>query len=771
MGEVYRAHDQRVGRDVAIKVLPKRLARDGEARARFEREAKAVAAISHPNVLALYEFESEADSDLLYVVTELLEGETLRAVLSRGALSWRRATEIASFIADGLAAAHAKGIIHRDLKPENVFITREGRVKILDFGLARTRPHAPQLAEDDNQPTVKIDSDEIDSDARVIGTVGYIAPEQLRGEVATPASDIFALGCMVYEMVTGRRAFFADSPVETMTAVLRDDVPPIASTTHRRVPVELERIIHRCIEKQPEARFQSAGDLAFALRATSVYEETGSGLPFSRRTRRTLTIAAAIAILIVIAVAATIVRRGSAGSRTPIRSLAVMPFTNAAAGAQQEYLSDGITESLINALSHIPDLSVMSRASAFRYKGKDVSPQQIARELKVDALLTGRVLHPGDELIISTELIDGSTNRHLWGEQYRTRIADLATVQATISRQIAEQLRLELSGETKADLSKRHTTSGEAYRLYLQGRYEWNKRTGDAFERAISYFREAISEDPNYALAYAGLADSYILQSIYNEAPPSVALPAARETAQRAVQLDEHLAEAHTSLAYFKMNFDADYAAAAEEFERAIALNPSYATARQWYSRLLVEMGRYDEAIREIRRAEALDPLSLVIIAELGGVYADAGRLNEAVAECKRALALEPDFAFGHYVLAGAYIKQHRFDDAIREAASAWKFGQDPRSLVRLGIAYANAGRRDDALRSLAELEELSRQRFVSSYAIATLAIALGQNEQAFARLDRARDELAPGQYKRLLANDPALSPIRPQERFRYLGK
>jgi serine/threonine-protein kinase len=761
MGEVYRAHDRRVGRDVAIKVLPKRLAHDGEARARFQREAKAVAAISHPNVVALYEFEQEGD--VVYVVTELLQGESLRAVLQRGPLSWRRAAEIGAAIAEGLAAAHAKGIIHRDLKPENIFLTGDGRVKVLDFGLARSRPQ-PAQSYNDEEPTQEIDSDDLLSDARVIGTVGYMSPEQLRGEVATPASDIFGLGCVLYEMVTARRAFVAPTPVETMSAVLRDDIAPIGDSGQRRVPVELERIIHRCTDKLPAARFQSAGDLAFALRSTSAFDATGD-FPASTAARRLILGVAAAALLIVAAIAVALYRREvpPAAQPTTIRSLAVMPFVSSGPGAEQEYLSDGLTESLINTLSRIPDLAVVSRTSVFRYKGKDTTPQQVARELKVDALLTGRIVHPGDEVVISTELIDGNTNRHLWGEQYRTKMADLSSLQATISRQIAEQLRLELSAPTRREVSKRHTESGEAYRLHLHGRYELNKRTGEAFERAIRYFRDAIAVDPNYALAYAGLADCYILQSVYNEAPPAVALPAAREAAQRAIALDDGLAEAHTSLAYFKSNFDSDLAAASREFERAIALNPSYATARQWYARCLVEMGRYDDAVREIRRAESLDPLSLIIIAELGGVYSDAGRLDEAVAECKRAIALEPNFAFGHYVLAGAYLKQKRFDDAIAAASKAWQYGQDPRSLVRLGLAYAAAGKRDAAERCLRELDDLSRQRFVSSYGAALLALALGRNEEAVDRLRRAEDQIPPGQYQRLIANDPAIAAVRGQ--------
>ena len=731
MGEVYRAHDVRVGRDVAIKVLPKRLSRDEEARARLVREAKAVAAISHPNVLALYELEQEGE--LAYVVTELLEGETLRATISRGPIPWRRSIEICASIADGLAAAHAKGIVHRDLKPENVFITEDGQVKILDFGLARSQPAAPPPI-DDSQPTERMHAGILDTDSGGVGTVGYMAPEQLRLEPATPASDLFALGCILYECITGRGAFRSDTAIDTMTAVLRDQLPPLTESG-QGLSYELDRIVQRCVEKKPAARFQSARDLAFALRSLA----TGAEAPQAIRPKRNwvpLALAALVALLVIGALTLR-PRRADA----PIRSIAVLPFVNDTRDRANDYLSDGVTEMLIDDLARNRDLSVVSRASVFRYKGKDPSPQQAARELKVQAVLTGRIVQPGAELVISAELIDGRTGRHLWGERFATKMDDLSAAQGTIARKIAEQLRLELAG------TPRHTESGEAYRAYLHGRYELNKRTGDAFERAIRYFRDAIARDPRYARAYAGLADAHILQSIYNEAAPATALPLAREAATKALAIDDTLAEAHTSLAYYEMNFGSDLRKAAAEFERAIALNPSYATAHQWYSRCLVEMQRFDDAIREIRRAEQLDPLSLIIIAELGGVYADAGRLDEAVAECRRALDLEPDFAFGHYVLAGAYLKQQRFPEAVTEAATAWKLGGDPRSLVRAGLAQVAAGRREHAETTLATLEELSQKRFVSSQGIATLMLALGRDARA--RIAQAEREMAPGQYQR----------------------
>jgi serine/threonine-protein kinase len=758
MGEVYRAHDGRVGRDVALKVLPDRLATDEEARARFVREARAVAALSHPNILALHEFEQEGD--VAYVVTELLEGETLRALLKRGSISWRRAVEIGAALADGLAAAHAKGIIHRDLKPENVFITTDGHVKLLDFGLARAYRDAVPASE--HLPTEPLETG-------VFGTVGYMAPEQLRGGIPGPSADIFALGCVLYEAVTGRNPFASDSSIGSITSTVFHEPPELPAT----VPPELDRLIRRCLEKHADARFQSARDLAFALRALPATSGQGVKQPVTPRAKAAI---AALVVLFAVVITAIVWTRrpGEAtpageGPRQDIHSLAVLPLTSSA-NRTADYLSDGITDSLVDDLSHLPHLAVVSRTSVFSYKGKEKAPQTIAHDLNVQALLTVRVVQFNDSLRISTELIDGRTNRHLWGEQVDTRLVDLASARSTIAREISERLAPQLSGAVGASVARHYTADSEAYRLYLEGRYEWNKRTGDGFQRAIRLFEEAIRRDPNFALAWAGLADSYLLQSSYYEVPPSKALPLAREAAQRALSIDEGLAEAHATLGYTKVYFDGDPAGAGREFERAIQLNPNYATARHWYSHSLLAEGRYDDAIRESRRAEALDPLSLIAISETAGLYADTGHPESAVAECRRALDLEPNFPVAHYVLAGAYLRMKHYDDAAREATLAWRLGQNPRSLVRAAFALAKSGRLREARNALAKLEHLSKTRFVSSYSLAALMIATGKNDDVAAALRRAAAEMPPGQYRRMLQEDAALADVRNDPRFLALA-
>src|SRR5688572_28550015 len=596
MGQVYRGRDPRLGREIAIKVLARDALQDAEATGRLEREARAIAALSHPNIVAVHDVGREDGS--FYIVTELLTGQTLREAMQPPPMNWRRVVEIGAEVADGLAAAHAKSIVHRDLKPENIFITDSGRVKILDFGLAQTDP---MLAQRDERevPTTKWFQTH---PGTVIGTLGYMSPEQLRGESVDPSADLFSLGCILFEMVTLRKPFQRDSGAATIAAILKDDLPrDILSSA---VPAEFQRIIEGCVEKSPSTRFQSARDLALTLRAI------GSSTSMNNEVVRTLT------------------RRRTSKS---IDSIAVLPLANASNDPNTEYLSDGITEGIINKLSQLPKLKVMARSTVFRYKNRDVDAQSVGRELRVRAVLTGVVKQIGDRLRINVELVDSLDGSQLWGETYNRELADLVAMQEEMSNEIAEKLRVKLTGAEKKKLRRKSTESSDAYQLYLKGRYHWNKRTEDSLRRGITFFRDAIESDPSFAGAYAGLADCFVTMTTNIPLPPLDSMPKAKAAAMKAIEIDDGLAEAWASLGAVRWWFEWDWAGAEEAYKRAIALNANYATAHDGYAMLLCARSRFDEAIEQIKKAADLDPLSLIIAVHAGWPFYFARDFDAAI--------------------------------------------------------------------------------------------------------------------------------------------
>ena len=606
MGEVYRARDTRLDRDVAIKVLPEQLAGSAEALSRFEREAKAVAALSHPNILAIHDFGD--DHGVRFVVTELLDGETLRARIAQERLAWRKAVEIGIAVADGLAAAHAKGIVHRDLKPENIFLTSSGLVKILDFGLARTDPVLPEDATSIQTASMRTEA------GTVLGTVGYMSPEQVSGEAVDARSDIFSFGCVLYEMIAGRRAFLGKSAGETLASILRDHPPEFAVLGIALLPA-LERIATRCLDKSRDERFQSARDLAFHLK------EISSG-----------SIGAAV----------------SSGKHGPaIESIAVLPFLNVSGDPDAEYLSDGIAESIIHGLSRLPNLRVMARSTLSRYKGREIDPQAVGEELKVRAVLTGRVFHRGEALVIKTELVDVRDGSQIWGENYNRKFADILALEEEISREISGKLRLKVTGEEAQRFTRRATESPEAYRLYLKGLFYWNKRTADGLRKGIELFQEAIEVDPEYALAYAGIAHSYNQLGFYQFLAPRDAFPRAKAAATRALELDAALGEARTVLAVVHFWYDWDWAAAEDEFRRAIAASPDFVHVHHFFGIFLTARESFEEGIREVDRAVELDPLSLPARASRGFCLYLGRRCDESIGELEKILELDPSFAHG----------------------------------------------------------------------------------------------------------------------------
>jgi len=631
MGEVYRARDERLGRDVAIKVMAAHVAAQPDMRARFETEARAVAALSHPSIVAIHELAIVDGVPI--AVMELLEGQTLRERLKKGPMAWREALEIGAAVADGLGAAHAKGVIHRDLKPENVFLTSEGAVKVLDFGLALRRIEAENFADATTLgrtvPGV------------VLGTFGYMSPEQVTGSRVDGRSDIFALGCLLYEMLTGRRLVGGSKPQEVLANLLHDSVPDL-SAVDPLAPAELRAIVARCVDRTPARRFDSARDLAMAMRALL----TGSAARVQDRRPRL---------------------RG--------KSIAVLPFVNTGADPQVEYLADGITESIINSLSQLGGVRVVPRSLVFRYKGLQADPATVGLALNARTILTGRIVQHGDTLNIQAELVDTTTESQLWGDQYRQRVSDLMAVQQEIAWHITEGLRLKMTVEQKKKLRKRPTVDPEAYQEYLRGRYHWNAWTPESFRKALEHFERAIVHDPAYALAYAGLGDLLGSMSFYEFIPPEEGFPRARAAAVRALELEPEIADAHVTLALGLLFYERDWSASEREFRTAIQLNPQLPLAHGFYALYLSAVGRHDEAIAHARKAQQLDPLSLLPNMSVCWALHFAGRHEDVMREALRMLELAPSYEEAGNVLSTAYDAVGRYDDSVEVARRQPIFG------------------------------------------------------------------------------------------------
>ncbi len=751
MGEVYRAKDPRLGREVAIKVLPASFSQDPDRLRRFEQEARAASALNHPNILTIHDIGTHDGSP--YVVSELLEGETLRGRLV-GALSPRKAIEYALPIAHGLAAAHEKGIVHRDLKPENIFVTKDGRVKILDFGLAKlTRPETA------GSPLTQAPTATAGTEPGVLlGTLGYMSPEQVRGKPADARSDIFSFGAILYEMLSGKRAFHGDSTADTISAILTKE-PPDLSITNRNISPGLERVVRHCLEKGPEQRFQSARDLAFDLEALSDVSAPALA-PRARPRARTLRLGAVLVAVLLGLVAAALLLWPRAKA---IESLAVLPFSNAGADPNAEYLSDGITDALINSLSQLPNVTVMSRDSVSGYKKRDIGAQAAGRELSVQAVLKGKLLQRADDLLITAELVDVRRNSHLWGGQFHRKLSEIQTVQEEMAGQISAKLRGRLSGEEKKRLTKRYTENAEAYQLYLKGRYFWEKRTEDSLKKSIDYFNQAIEKDPAYGRAYAGLAEAYSVLSSWGVMPPKESYPKARAAAAKALEIDDSLVEAHACLGLLT-SYDWAWSAAEREFKRAIELNPNYATAHHWYGMLLASLGRSDEAIAELHRAKELDPLSRIIQANNARISLYARQYDRALEEARKTIEQFPDYFNGPLMLGRAHEAKGMLEQAIREYREAVNLGGGPLALSALGGAYALSGRRVEAQTTLEELKSLATRRYVPPYYIATIYQDLGEKDRAFEWLEKA---YADGSWDLVfLKVNPVWDPVRSDPRL-----
>jgi serine/threonine protein kinase/tetratricopeptide (TPR) repeat protein len=730
MGEVYRARDRRLNRDVAVKVLPERLQQDRDALARIDHEAKALAAVSHPNILTVFDVGSE--HGIAFVVMELLRGESLESRIEHAPLPWKEAVEIAAAMAAGLHAAHARGVIHGDFKPANVILTEDGVVKIVDFGLAHVE--IPAVA----APDSRAETVPMPFPGAFAGTAQYLSPEQVSGKPGDARSDLFAFGCTLYAMLTGHPPFDGDSFAEVMAAILRDPVPELGGD--HPVPPALEELIHACLRKDATDRVRSARDAETALRSIA------AGVA-SRHAPRP--------------------RSEQREPRQLIDSLAILPFVNSSSNPEIERLGDGLIGRLIDTLSTVSGLRVMALTTVSRYKGRLVDPRTVGNDLDVRAVLNTRILSPENTPTIEVELVDAYDGARLWGDRYHCDECNLLGLQDELATRITEKLEVEILRAERSRIERRPTEDEEAFRRYLHGRFYWNKRNREGLLRSIEEFELALQQDPAFPLAHAGLADAYALLGGFGYVPPREAYEKAKAEALRALELDATLAEAHCSLATVKYRFDWDWEAAGREFRLALQHNPGYATAHHWYGVYLVLMTRFEEGLAEVDHALRLDPLSLVNWTR-GYVLYYMRRYDDAIEQLTSTLAIDPTFAHAYADIGLCWIQKGRVKRGIEEIQKAIDLLEpNPALLASLGYAYGKAGDPTEARKILEELLGLSRRRVVSSFSMAIVCAGLGDTDATLQWLERSF-EAREDALVSLLVN-PRLDPLRTDPRFENL--
>lgn len=738
MGDVYLAEDTRLGRKVAIKFLPPESAENPKAHKRLLREAQAAATLDHPHICAIYEVGHEGSRS--FIVMQYIEGETLAERIERKPLDLIESAHLAGQIADALNEAHSHGIIHRDLKPMNVMITSRGQAKLMDFGLAKLIEEKNQLLGSHVQTR-----SQLTTPGSVVGTVPYMSPEQIRCEDLDARSDLFSLGTVMYEMITGSCPFSAKTGAEIIGAILLTE-PPALSTGAPDTPAEAERIVSKLLAKEKSDRYQTAAEALADLRR--LIEELEFAAKLGRSGHLISSSGVATAVIRPVLPASQSARAGTSSavrkrrSTKAIDSLAVMPLLNASNDPEMEYLSDGVTESIINKLAHVPKLRVMARASVFRYKGRDLDPQQIGRELNVRAVLTGRVMQRGERLTISIELSDAENGAHIWGEQYNRTSPDIFELEDEISRVISEQLRLKLTSGEKKQMTRRYTESPEVYKLYLNGRYHYNKMTGEGMKKAIDYYQQAIAIEPSYAPAYAGLADTFVTLWWYGFVAPDDAVPYARAATMKALEIDPKLSDAHTALGRIRQCYDWQWEEAEKEFRRAIKLNPNSSDAHLAYATFLGSMCRFDEARAEGKRTIELDPLSLSANLTLGWtLYYFTREYDQAIEHGRKMLEMEPSFFGAHWIISASLNLKGEFEEALVSHHQAIALGGGSHVLAGLGSVYARWGKRDEALKVIEQLKELMKQTYVPAYHVAMVYSFLGDKDPAFEWLEKAYNE------------------------------
>jgi eukaryotic-like serine/threonine-protein kinase len=778
MGEVYLAEDSRLHRKVALKILPVEMAANQDRMRRFKQEATAAAALNHPNIAHIYEIGESGGTN--FIAMEFVAGVTLREKIHRDKTELRKLLRYLQHTADGLAKAHAAGIVHRDLKPDNIMITREGHAKILDFGLAKLIEQQPVPSGDSSEVATAM-MPQHSSPGAVMGTVGYMSPEQAQGKTKEidQRSDIFSLGCILFEAATSKKPFEGESVIKSLHMVVYEPAPPLAEL-NPAAPPELQRIVRRCLEKDPDDRYQSIREVAIELK--HLRRELGTGADFDTAVpppvstqsvlstdsgskvgatalasasippslssaeyvvqgikRHKLVIAISIAVLVgAVGLIAYYLRAGD--SATSIDSIAVLPFENRSNAADTDYLSDGLAESLIYRLSQLPNLKVSPTSSVMRYKGKETDVKKIASELGVSAVMTGRIAQRGDNLTISVELVDARNDKVIWAEQYDRKMSDLLATQREIASRIVEKLQLKLAGTDTRGITKRYTDSNDAYQLYLRGRYSLAKRTKDEMLRAIEYFRQAVKLDPKFALAHARISETYGSMPAYPYLSPNEAFPEAKAAAQRALEIDPALAEAHTFLAYSLVIYDWNWAEAEQSFKRAIELDPNNVSAHFRYGQIyLAPVGRLDEALAEIKRGLDAEPLDINMGSTLAWAYYITGQSDRSLEQARKTYDLEPNHPLGRWILAQIYSETGNYNEAI-SIAEMWLRAEpiNQFALREAGIAYAKAGRRDKAEEMISRLRDLAKTQYVPTARYAAIYTALGDKDKAFEELNKA---------------------------------
>jgi serine/threonine protein kinase/TolB-like protein/Tfp pilus assembly protein PilF len=801
MGEVYLAQDTKLDRKVALKILPADLAANQDRMRRFVQEAKAAAALNHPNIAHIYEIgESDGTN---FIAMEFVDGNTLREKIYGEKNALKLVIKHLLQVAEGLAKAHASGIVHRDLKPDNIMITRDGHAKVLDFGLAKlVETSGPGLGQSEGgeAPTAVMQQHSVPG--MIMGTVGYMSPEQAQAKPVDQRSDIFSFGCLLYEAATGRKPFAGDSIVDTLHKIIYEPAPAITDLNPSASP-GLQRVIRKCLAKEPEKRYQTIRDTANDLEElleemTGVSDIERSVTPSTNTTTSSTgstgddvrpestasvtypsassaeyivsgvkqhKLAAALVVLVLIGGVGLALYLRAQTTQVAIESIAVMPFVNESGNADVEYLSDGMTETLISSLSQLANLNVRPRSSVFRYKGKETDPQTIGKELNVQAILNGKLVQRGQDLSLFVELIDGALNKVVWSQRYDRKQTDIVTLQTDVARDVSNRLKSKLSGADEAKVTRTYTHNPEAYQLYLKGNFYRTKYTEEGSQKGIEYYQKALEIDPNYALAYHGIAQAYDFANDWYLSPKE-AEPKAKAAALKALELDETLAETHFLLGKIVFWYDWDWPAAEREWQRANELDPTYPA---YYPVYLAAMGRFDEAIKAQESVLSRLPLDLNMNMDSAGILLSAGQTDKSIEQTRKALDLDANFWWAYQNLGLAYARKKQYAEAIVALEKACSVDNSPSNLGYLGAVYGIAGKDADAKRVLRELKEISKRRYVSPYNLAVVYAGLNDKDQAFEWLDRAYEARSFGMTQ--LKVETVLDNLRSEPRFKDLLK